>query len=118
MAHDGHQVDLHWLTAPPRWPQVTSQRGQEGSKRGPWTPQRPPRGPLRTSRKAQETPKGAQEGAKMAQERSNMAQVGSKVGPEMRKVAKVKLLKKPLVFIVFRAFWPSQDDPKRTPNGI
>ena len=46
-----------------------------------------------------------------------MAQVGSKVGPEMRKVAKVKLLKKPLVFTVFGASWPSQDDPKRTPNG-
>ena len=80
------QVDLHQLTAPPRWPQVTSQRGQEGSKRRPWTPQRPPRGALRTPRGAQETPKGAQEGSKMAQ-------VGSKVGPEMRKVAKVKLLK-------------------------
>ena len=49
-------------------------------------------------------PKGAQDGSKMAQ-------VGSKVGLEMRKVAKVKWLKKPLVFIVFRASWRSQDDP-------
>ena len=97
---------MHRLTAPPRWPHVTSQRGQEDSKRGPWTPQRPTRGPLWTPREAQETPKGALEGAKMAQERSKMAKVGSKVEPEMRKVAKV-----------IRAFWPSQDDPKRTPNG-
>ena len=72
------QEDLHRLTAPPRWPQVTSQRGQEGSKRRPWTHQRPPRGPLRTPREAQETPKGAQEGSKMAQ-------LESKVGPEIEK---------------------------------
>ena len=94
----------------------TSQRGHEGSKRGPWTLQRLPRERLRTPREAQETPKGVQEGAKRAQERFKMAQVGSKVGPEMRKVANVKLLKKPLVFNVFRAFWPSQDDPRRAPN--
>ena len=47
--------------------------------------------------------------------------VRSKVTPEMRKMAEVKLFKKPLVFIVFQASWPaswpSQDDPWSTPNG-
>ena len=94
-------MDLHRLTAPPRWPQVTSQRGQEGSKRA-----------LRTSRGAQETPKGAQEGAKRVQERSKMAQVGSKVGPEMRKVAKVKLLKNHWFLLCFGP--PGR--PKMTPR--
>ena len=80
------QEDLHRLTAPPRWPQVTSQRGQEGSKRRPWTPQRTPRGALRTPRGGLRDAQGGPRGSKMAQ-------VGSKVGPEMRKVAPVKLLK-------------------------
>ena len=81
---------------------------------GPWGASK---GTLGTPREAPETFKGAQEGAKRAQERSKMAQAGSKVEPEMRKVAKVSLFKKTLVFIVFRASWHSQDDPRMPPNG-
>ena len=92
------------VTAPPKWSQVTSQRGQEGSKRHPWTHQRPPRGVLRTPGGAQETPKGAQEGAKMAQE-------GSKGGLESDK-CESENVKKPWVFYVFLASWALRDDAK------
>ena len=61
-------------------------------------------------REVQETSQEAQEGAKVAH-------AGSKVEPRMRKVAKAKLFKKALVFLVFRASWLSQDDPKKTTNG-
>ena len=109
-------MDLHRLTAHPRWPQVTSQRGQEGSKRGPWTPQRAPRGPLRTPREAQETPKGAKERAKLAQVGSKMAQVKSKIRSGTRKMEKTESLKKQTVLHWFWASCPPQDGPKRVPN--
>ena len=49
----------------------------------------------------------------MAQEGSKMAQVGPKVGPEMRKVAEVKLLKNHWFLLCFGP--PGR--PKTTPGG-
>ena len=50
----------------------------------------------------------------MAQEGSEGAQVGSKVGPEMRKVAKVKLLKNHLFLLCLGPSWAmkTQEDVK------
>ena len=121
------KLELRGRLGAPKWPRTAPGRpapahstpkmrpneGRQGSKRHPWTHQRPPRGPLRTPRGAQETPKGAQEGSKMAQEGSKTAQVESKVGPEMRKVSKVKLLKNHLFL---KCFGPP-GRPKMTPRG-
>ena len=46
-----------------------------------------------------------------------MAQVGSKVGPEMRKVARQKMFKEVSGVSMCVSARASQDDPKRTPNG-
>ena len=84
--------DTKWsptsATGNPKKPKV-NQRSPIGSQGKP----KRPRGAQETPGGAQETTKGAQEGAKMAQERSKGDQVESKVGPEMRKVANVKLIK-------------------------
>ena len=77
-------------------PEMAPRDLPEGSRQLQEVPLDPPEAPKGSPWDAQRSPRDAQGGPRGRQE---MAQVGSKVGPEMRKVAKVKLSKNHLFLL-------------------